>query len=90
MKIEISTKPNSTRVNKTGNWRTYKPAYLHEKCMACGICRQVCPEGIVFQTDKLNAGGKKYFDCDYDYCKGCGICAAECPFKAIEMELEQK
>ncbi len=90
MKIKTSAKPNSTLRNKTGNWRTFKPIYIHEKCIACGTCKRVCPEGVAFQTDKLNSSGKQYFDCDYDYCKGCGICAAECPAKAIEMELEEK
>ena len=90
MNININAQPNSTLINKTGNWRTYRPVYLHEKCTACATCKRVCPEGVVFQTDKANTAGKMYYDCDYDYCKGCGICAAECPFKAIEMELEQK
>jgi len=90
MKIQITAQPNSTLINKTGNWRTYVPKYLHEKCMACGICKRSCPDGVVFQTEKTNANGKKYFDCDLNYCKGCGICAAECPFKAIEMELDEK
>jgi len=90
MKINIIAEPNTTLKNKTGGWRTYKPVYIHEKCTACANCSRVCPEGIVKQTDQTNSSGKKYYDCDYDYCKGCGICAAECPFKAIEMELDQK
>ncbi|MFX0061005.1 MAG: 4Fe-4S binding protein [Candidatus Hermodarchaeota archaeon] len=82
--------PGSTRKNKTGGWRTYKPIFLSENCRKCKRCINYCPEGCVY----LNEEGFPY--ADYDYCKGCGICANECPGhketeeKAIVMELEEK
>ncbi len=90
MKINICAKPNTTTNNHTGSWRTNRPKFLLDKCTACAICPRVCPEGIIYQLDQTNAIGKKPYDCDYTYCKGCGLCAVVCPFKAIEMELEQK
>lgn len=86
MKIDINAKPNSTLNTKTHGWRTEKPDYIHEKCISCGVCYRVCPEGTVYNTCKKNSSGKEYYDFDADYCKGCGICAAECPVKAIVME----
>ena len=78
MKINIVAKPCSTIINKTGGWRTYKPNIDLEKCISCGTCERVCPEGCA----KL-LPNKKYDKLkpviNYDYCKGCGICAAECP-----------
>jgi len=68
--------PGSTRNNKAGSWRTFKPILDKEKCIDCGNCVLFCPEGCINQD----------YDIDYDYCKGCGICAEECPVKAIEME----
>ena len=90
MKINISVLPSTTLNNKTGSWRTNRPNFLRDLCTACGICSRTCPEGIIYQTNKTNAAGKKYFACDLSYCKGCGLCAIECPFKAIEMEKEEK
>ncbi|HMK54944.1 MAG TPA: pyruvate synthase subunit PorD [Methanobacteriaceae archaeon] len=68
--------PGSTRQNKTGSWRTFKPILDKDKCIDCGNCILFCPEGCINQEH----------DIDYDYCKGCGICAEECPVEAIKME----
>lgn len=74
----VVKEPGSTRKNKTGSWRTFKPILDKEKCIDCGNCVLFCPEGCI----------NKEYDIDYDYCKGCGICAEECPVKAIKMERE--
>ncbi len=87
MKIDISSKPGSTKNNKTGGWRTFIPSTDKDKCIGCGLCAKICPEStIVMKQEKK---GLKP-DTDYDYCKGCGLCAAHCPVKAIEMNLEEK
>jgi len=88
MKINITAKPGSTAKNKTAGWRTFKPEIDLEKCISCGMCVRVCPEGTVLM--ELNVQGKKKPKINYDYCKGCGVCAAECPVKAIIMKLEEK
>ncbi len=70
------SEPGSTKKNKTGSWRTFKPIQDSEKCVECGLCYLYCPEGCIDLK----------FQPDYDYCKGCGICANECPVNAIKME----
>lgn len=82
---EISTKVNSSKENKTGSWRTYKPVFDHEKCISCGLCAKICPEGCIAMK-KISNHNKEKPITDYDYCKGCGLCAKECPVKAIKME----
>ena len=87
MKREISVggiTEKSTKGNKTGSWRTFKPI-ITEKCNACKRCVILCPEGCM-EIKEVN--GKRIAVVDYDYCKGCMICANECPVKAILKENE--
>jgi len=87
MQINLSTKPCSTIINKTGGWRTYIPKTDLNKCIACGTCVRVCPENCVVM--KVIKEKKQPF-INFDYCKGCGICASECPVQCIKMELDVK
>jgi 2-oxoacid:acceptor oxidoreductase delta subunit (pyruvate/2-ketoisovalerate family) len=88
MKIPITVKPNTCLNNKTGSWRVFKPTVDYAKCISCGICKLVCPEGCVNMATK-DGHQKLMPKIDYDYCKGCGVCAEECPVKAILMERQK-
>jgi len=77
---------NPSKGNKTGAWRSVEP-FISDKCIGCGVCTQVCPEGCIVLQEK---GGKKKAVVDYDYCKGCMICATQCPVKAIEKKETKK
>jgi len=90
MKINIAALPGTSTRNKTGGWRNFVPVIDHQKCITCGTCARVCPEGCVFPVGDQALQGKIFFEKDLDYCKGCGICAAECPVKCIAMKLEGK
>lgn len=87
--MQIIVKPNTTIVNKTGGWRTFKPKFSYDKCISCGICSRICPEAcIAMEISKQYKKQKPIID--YDYCKGCGLCAEECPVKAVIMKREEK
>ena len=96
MKINITAKPNTTTKNKTGGWRTFKPKTDLNKCISCGACERICPEGAIKMIEnnkyppKEGQPSVKKPVVDYNYCKGCGLCSAECPAKAIKMELDKK
>ena len=49
-----------------------------ERCIGCGGCNSVCPEGAI-------SGGGFPPVIDSEKCSGCGLCAEECPAVALEM-----
>ncbi len=68
----------------TGDWRSMRPEFDPDKCLAvkagrpaCFQCWAYCPEGVI----KKEIGTQV----NLDYCKGCGICAEVCPAGAITM-----
>lgn len=81
----LIAKAGSSKVNKTGSWRTdSKPKFLHKNCIGCKICSGACPEGCIIDEEKNN------YSCDYAYCKGCGLCAVLCPKSDIVMVKEKE
>lgn len=85
-----NAKPGTSRENKTGDWRTFRPVVDKEKCVKCGKCAMFCPEGCISGVEVSDIKKRDFPKVDYDYCKGCGICANECPVKAIRMVAEEK
>lgn len=73
----------SSRANKTGGWKTFRPVLDKEKCIKCLICWKFCPDVAI------HAKEEEYPEFDLEHCKGCSICAHECPKDAITMELEE-
>ncbi len=71
--------PGSAGEYHTGSWRAQRPIWDNAKCIKCGLCYIVCPEGCISE------GPDGYFSANLDYCKGCGICPHECWPGAIRM-----
>ena len=78
--------PGTSRQNKTGSWRTFRPI-ITDKCIGCKICEWYCPDSAIKIVEN---DGKKRAVVDYDYCKGCLICLGACPSKAIGQETEKR
>ncbi|MCM8831774.1 MAG: 4Fe-4S binding protein [Candidatus Omnitrophica bacterium] len=73
-------KPGSSKQNTTGSWRSVKkPYFLQKNCIACGLCKLICPEGCIEGKEKNT------YRSDELYCKGCGLCAYICPKNDIQM-----
>ncbi|MEK7203370.1 MAG: 4Fe-4S binding protein [Patescibacteria group bacterium] len=89
MRQNIYVKPLTSVNNQTGDWRVFKPKFIHDKCVSCGLCSFICPEGCIAMKNLKQYKTPKPIT-DYKYCKGCGLCAEECVVKAIIMELDKK
>jgi pyruvate formate lyase activating enzyme len=51
-------------------------AFYLAKCVHCGLCRQVCPQGAILNDDKrVNRA----------LCNACGACAEQCPAEALKL-----
>ena len=70
----------TSRLFRTGEWRTNTPVLDLDKCRQCLLCAPVCPDS------SIPVKNGKRLDFDYDHCKGCGICAKACPLGAITMK----
>ena len=53
--------------------------YNRGKCVQCGTCISVCPEGALSFDDK------NFIQVDRDLCTACGLCVDACPEGALEL-----
>ncbi len=72
----------TSRLTKTGEWRSNAPVWAEDKCKQCLMCALYCPDS------SIPVASRRRSDFDYDHCKGCGICAKVCSFGAITMKQE--
>ena len=70
----------TSKLFRTGEWRTDTPVWIEEKCRQCLLCVPYCPDSCI----SVKQGKRGEFD--LEHCKGCGICVKACPFRAIEMK----
>jgi heterodisulfide reductase subunit A len=55
---------------------------LPMRCVACGLCVEVCPAGAV---EMVEARGRRQAEINPALCKGCGLCVAGCRGGAITL-----
>ena len=61
-------------------------AFDADKCIACNICADACPNGVIKVEYFKDQKGKKVLDnyrMNLGYCMFCGICVKSCPKDAI-------
>jgi NAD-dependent dihydropyrimidine dehydrogenase PreA subunit len=69
------------------------------RCILCGLCADVCPEGVIYMVDKADVGGDdpevELFQSwprgiamiiDEERCIRCNLCVERCPTNCITMD----
>lgn len=59
-----------------------RPIINEDECSGCGICVDVCTEGVIELVDDVASAVNE------DNCTACATCMEECPMGAIE-EIEE-
>ena len=67
----------NTKVVAGSAYKLTLPAVNADKCIGCGICSKVCPQGNITLTDKKAFIG--------DRCTMCLACLHNCPQQAVEI-----
>ena len=64
-----------------------RPTWNPTECVACNICVQACPTGVIETRARQGRVGFALYPylADSKNCLGCGICADVCPIDDISM-----
>lgn len=57
-----------------------------DKCIACNLCANACPNGVIRVDSKKSESGRKIleqYNMSTGYCLYCGLCTKACPTGAI-------
>jgi ferredoxin len=70
---------------KPAHWP--RPVWELRACIACNICVQACPVGVIGAVAGEGKVGHARYPAlaDSEHCLGCALCAAACPVDAIQM-----
>lgn len=64
-----------------------RPVWTAQACVACNICVQACPVGVIETVAGAGKVGQARYPvlADAEHCLGCAICAVQCPLDVIRM-----
>jgi NAD-dependent dihydropyrimidine dehydrogenase PreA subunit len=64
---------------------------IEERCKQCRLCVELCPKGVLFESEKVNEKGYHIPEVREEpekgkICVACGFCEIACPEYAIWVE----
>lgn len=66
-------------------------AFDFEKCIACNMCADACPNGVIrvdFTKDEKGKRSLEQYNMNLGYCLFCGLCVKACPKDAVYFKPE--
>lgn len=66
---------------------TFEP----EKCNACGICRNSCPNNVITISSERDEDKKRFvtgYYMELGYCLFCGLCVESCPRDSLHFNTD--
>jgi NADH-quinone oxidoreductase subunit I len=61
-------------------------AFEFDKCIACNMCADACPNGVIrvdFTKDEKGKRVLEQYNMNLSYCLFCGLCVKACPKDAV-------
>jgi len=71
----------ASRPTKQIQHSSVKPRIIESRCVACGLCREICPVSAISLTATASINGA--------VCIGCGECLCACKFDAISVNFQE-
>lgn len=66
--------------------KSFLVTVLPERCKGCGLCREMCPKGVLEPSGRFNRQGCEYFlAARSGECVGCRRCLMVCPDFSLEL-----
>lgn len=62
-----------------------------DKCNACGICSNSCPNNVITVSSERDENKKRYltgYHMELGYCLFCGLCVEACPSDALHVDAD--
>lgn len=66
-------------------------AFDFDKCIACNMCADACPNGVIkvdFTKDEKGKRVLEQYNMNLGYCLFCGLCVKACPKDAINFKTD--
>ena len=82
----VTTQYPEQKLNISRRTRGNELIWQESNCIACGLCAQNCPQGVIH----MKVENKKVVEmtADMGYCIFCGMCVEACPKDALYLSYE--
>ncbi len=82
----VTTQYPEQKLNVSRRTRGNELIWQESSCIACGLCAQSCPQGVIHMTIENRKVAK--METDMGYCIFCGLCVEACPRDSLYLSYD--